>query len=67
MAAYYFWFVYFIVSDVENVFVDIFYILFYYMVLTATVGATPIIVAVGHVYFFLHQREKEEIPFSMAS
>ena len=36
------------------------------MVLTATALAMPIIVAVGHVYFFLHQREEKEIPLSMA-
>ena len=36
------------------------------MVLTATSGAIPIMVASGHVYFLLYQREKREIPFSMA-
>ena len=32
----------------------------------ATSGTTPIIVAVGHHYFLLSQREKKEAPFSMA-
>ena len=36
------------------------------MVLTAAPGAIPIIEAVGHVYFFLHQREKKEVSFCMA-
>ena len=36
------------------------------MVLTANSGTMPIIVAVGHVYFLLHQSEKQEVPFSMA-
>ena len=31
-----------------------------------TSGITPIIVAVGHRYFLLSQREKKEAPFSMA-
>ena len=37
------------------------------MVLTVTSGAIPIIVAVGHVYFLVLQREKKEVPFSMAT
>ena len=35
------------------------------MVLLATSGTTPIIVAVGHLYFLLSQREKKEAPFRM--
>ena len=34
--------------------------------LTATSGAMPIIGAVvGHAYFFLHRREKKDVPFNM--
>ena len=29
-------------------------------------GVIHILVAVEHILFFLHQREKEEVPFSMA-
>ena len=36
------------------------------MILTTTSGTMPIIVAVRRVYFLLHQREKKQVPFSMA-
>ena len=36
------------------------------MVLKAISATMPIQVPVGHVYFLLHQREKMEVPFSMA-
>ena len=34
--------------------------------LCSTSGTKPIIVSAGHVYILMHQREKEEVPFSMA-
>ena len=38
---------------------------FHSMVSMATSGTMPIIVAIGQVYFLLHQRKKK-VPFSLA-
>ena len=53
---------YFIISDIGNVFVTIFFSIILLNSFNSHCRSNAYIIAtVGHVYFFLHQREKDQL------